>query len=173
MQTVHTKASIQELLDKSDRAVLKALYAIYNLQTAAEQAGHSTREVNGVGFSQWDAPFLTDMVVKSRRWGSLTPGQMAATRNKMKRYHRQLVEIANARPQRTASLPEAASPDTVSTDHGRYVSHCQCENYDGERKCGWCQAIAMKNEFAAQEAAQEEQAHLNQPDDRYSHAGSF
>jgi hypothetical protein len=173
MQTVHTKESIHELLDKSDAAVIRALYAIYNLQTASEQAGHSTREVNGVGFSQFDAPFLTDMVLKSRRWGSLTPKQMAVTRNKIKRYHRQLVEIANSRLQHAASADEAQQTATVSTDRPAYVSHCQCENYDGERKCGWCQTIEMKNEFSRQEARQEARAHLDQPDDRYSHAGQF
>lgn len=173
MQTVHTKESIHELLDRSDSAVLRALYAIYNLQTSTEQAGHSTREVNGVGFSKFDAPFLTDMVVKSRRYGRLTPKQMAVTRNKVKKYHRQLVEIANSRPQRTASTDEASPTATVSADRPRYVASCQCENYDGERKCGWCLHIEQKDEFARQEAAQEARAHLNQPDDRYSHAGSF
>lgn len=173
MQTVHTKESIQSLLDRSDQAVTKALLAIYKLQTASEQAGHSTKEVNGVGFSQFDAPFLTDMVVALGRWGKLTPKQMAVTRNKIKRYHRQLVEIANSRPERTASAAEQAPATTVSADRRAYVSHCQCENYDGERKCGWCLAIEMKDDFARQEAAQEARAHLSQPDDRYSHAGQF
>jgi hypothetical protein len=109
----HTKESIQALLERSDQAVYKALLAIYNRQTAAEQAGHHTREVNGVGFSRFDAPFLTDMVRGYLRYESLTPKQLAITRNKMKRYWRQLVEIANSR---TPSLyADRATPSAVST----------------------------------------------------------
>jgi hypothetical protein len=77
--------------------VIKALHAIHARQTADEQAGGYTNHTNGIGFSKFDAPFLTDMVVKHRRYGSLTPKQMAVTRNKIKRYWRQLVEIANER----------------------------------------------------------------------------
>jgi hypothetical protein len=177
MSTVHTKESVQHLLDTNNRAVVKALLAVYARQTASEQAGHHTREVNGVGFSKFDAPFLTDMVRSVHRYGSLTPKQMAVTRNKMKRYWRQLVDIANSRPQRTASADDAVEPRTVSADHGAYVplqAHCTCENYDGERKCPRCERLVEKDEFARQERAQEERAFLSDPDlSRYPNTGAW
>lgn len=160
---VHTKESIQELLRTSDRAVVRALNAVFALQTVGEQAGHSTKEVNGVGFSRFDAPFLTDMVVAVRRWGSLTPKQMAVTRNKILRYHRQLVQIANAQAQHVDSPPESVPPATVSADESvqRLRSICQCEYIDGEGLCGWCEHRQSKAEFSRQEAEQETAAYLN------------
>ena len=163
MPTVHTKESIQELLRTSDRAVVRALNAVYALQTADEQAGHHTNQSNGVGFSKFDAPFLSEMVTAVRRWGSLTPQQMAVTRNKILRYHRQLVQIANSQAQRVDSPPESVSPATVSADESvqRLRSICQCENFDGEGLCGWCEHRQGKAEFAQQEAEQESAAYLN------------
>ena len=102
---VWTKESIQELLMKSDKAVIAALHSIYALQTADEKAGGHTSQVNSVGFSQYDAPFLTDMVRAYRQWGGLTPKQMAVTRNKIKRYHRQLVNIANENEAKRVPAP--------------------------------------------------------------------
>lgn len=175
---LHTKETIQELLDNNNRAVVKALLAIHSRQTAAEQAGHHTREVNGVGFSKFDAPFLTDMVRAVQRYGSLTPKQMAVTRNKMKRYWRQLLEVANSRPERTASRPDEEFSRTVAAVSAdklpRYEAWCNCENYDGERKCDYCLDIQAKNEFAAQEARQEAAAFMADPDyaDRYVERGT-
>jgi hypothetical protein len=160
---IHTKESIQQLLDTNERAVYKALLAIYSRQTAAEQAGHHTREVNGVGFSRFDAPFLTDMVRGYMRYGSLTPRQLAPTRNKMKRYWRQLLEIANSRtpslylpqPEPSAKDPtmELVSPDTTGDYLGSRTRPrvCGCEDNDGEvlfEDCDRC----MGSEFGRYEA---------------------
>jgi hypothetical protein len=142
MQTVHDKESIQALLDRSDRAVIRGLKAIFALQTAEEQQGHHTNENNGVGFSKFDAPFLTDMVKAIDTWGGLTPKQMAVTRNKLRRYHRQLVEIAN---EGTIKPVEAAQPDTVNPDYrATFQRHIDRMH---------------KHEFARQEAEQEAAAH--------------
>jgi hypothetical protein len=86
---------VQELLDKNDQAVIRAMHAIQDRQTADEQAGHTTRHTNGVGWSKFDAEWMSEMIIGYRRWGRLTPKQMAITRNKVKRYWRQLCEIAN------------------------------------------------------------------------------
>ena len=99
------KKNIQELLDKSDKAVIRALLTIYDFQTNDEKASHTTRLHNNVGFSAYDADFLSDLAenLNSGKYRTLTPKQLAVCRNKMKRYWRQLVEVANANEQRKAA----------------------------------------------------------------------
>lgn len=115
------KAKVQTLLQENDRAVIKALYAIHARQTADEKAGGYTNHTNGVGFSKFDAPFLTDMVVKYRRYGSLTPKQMAVTRNKIKHYWKQLVEIANERDAAAAPAPSIRPTPDPEREEARMV----------------------------------------------------
>jgi len=92
---VWKKEDIHALLENNPKAVRRALLAIYALQTSAEQANHATSDANGVGFSAFDAEFCTDMAEKALKGWSFSEKQMAVTRNKMKRYHRQLIMIAN------------------------------------------------------------------------------
>ena len=109
--TTWTKESIQSLLAKSDKAVIRAMLAIQSFQTLSEQSSHTTKDSNGVGWSAFDAPFMGDMIVAFRRYGRLTPKQMAVTRNKVMRYHRQLVEIANAKEAAKVPTIERASAE--------------------------------------------------------------
>jgi hypothetical protein len=148
---VHTKETVQALLDKSDRAVVRALKAIYALQTDQEKNAHTTREHNGVGFSAFDAPFLTDMVLSLDRYGQLTPKQMAITRNKIKRYWRQLVEIANKRESERPAAVDIQS----RIDRAELVANgvptgddCTCENYDGERECPRCEQRKLPPQYS-------------------------
>lgn len=104
-----TKERIHAVLDASDRAVERAVVALYNRQTADEQASHTTKEHNGVGFGYADADFCSDIAKKVQRGWSLNPRQIAVTRNKVKRYHRQLVEIANDNEARKATLAPTPS----------------------------------------------------------------
>jgi hypothetical protein len=152
---MHTKASIHALLDANEKAVIRALYCIHGRQTASEQAGAMTKETNGVGFSKYDAPLLTDYVRQHRESGYLSKRQIVVARNKIKRYWRQLVEVANERiaatqPQAVDAQAVAAEPaapiiESVSSDQlWRYKRlggdpRCLCENFDGERKCDWCE----------------------------------
>lgn len=91
------KTSIQNLLKSNDRAVYRALVAIFDRQTASEQSGDTTNVVNGIGFSRFDAPFCSDLAKRVKAGYSLSPKQLAVARNKMMRYHRQLVDVANER----------------------------------------------------------------------------
>lgn len=91
-----TKERIHALLDKNPQAVWRAVLAIYERQTPSEQSAKTTTVHNNMGFSAFDARFLTEMAQKVRRGYHMTDRQLAVTRNKIKRYHRQLVEIANA-----------------------------------------------------------------------------
>ena len=96
------KERIHHLLDTRPEAVTRALLAIYALQTESEKSTKHTKDANNVGFSAFDAEFLSDLAIKVQRGWSLTPKQMACAKNKMKRYHRQLVEIANAKEEAKA-----------------------------------------------------------------------
>lgn len=94
------QASIHKLLDQYDKGVERAVVQIYRLQTADERAAGTTSHHNKVGFTAYDAGFLTSIAQQLLAGRQLSAKQMAITRNKMKRYWRQLADIANkaARP---------------------------------------------------------------------------
>lgn len=87
--------NIRELLEKSDRAVLRGIVVIHSLQTASEQASHMTNEWNQVGWTGFDAEFMSSLADQIRDKGGLTPKQMEYARKKILRYARQLAKIAN------------------------------------------------------------------------------
>lgn len=148
------KASIHRLLDTNPKAVVRALIAIAAYQTADELNSHHTKHANGVGFSSYDAPFLTDMLRQINAGRTLSPKQMAVTTNKVKRYWRQLAEIANAssvKPIIGESQGEAVAgvlqnavakkgrEDRSAAEDALHSLDCECENYDGERRCNACE----------------------------------
>jgi hypothetical protein len=90
------KDSITALLDRSDKAVLKALLQLYARQTESERQMNTTTDANGVGFNYRDAEVLCDIAKRVRQWGRLTPKQTVLVRGRIKKYWRQLAEIANA-----------------------------------------------------------------------------
>jgi hypothetical protein len=90
-----TKDTIKGLLQNDDKAVLKGLLRIFSLQTATEQAVEYTKEHNGVGFSGYDAEFLTSLAKGYIQYGRLTEKQMIHLRKKILRYAGQLAKIAN------------------------------------------------------------------------------
>lgn len=133
MPQVWDKAAIHALLDSKPAAVTRALLAIYALQTDEEKAAKATRNNNGVGFSAYDAEFLTDIALKVKRGYTLSKGQLDATRNKMKRYHRQLAEIANAKQARQATSDPVLTPTlNVIPESAAATKWCTCEWSDGE-----------------------------------------
>lgn len=93
--TTWTKDSIQKLLDENPKAVQRAILAIYRRQTSEEQAYQTTRHSNGVGFGAFDAEFLSSLAQRLERGWDLSEKQLAFGRSKIKRYWRQLAEIAN------------------------------------------------------------------------------
>jgi hypothetical protein len=102
-----TKASVAALLDANPLAVERAIVAIYNRQTADEQAAHVTKHNNNVGFSAFDAETGTYLA----KWilsGKHLSGKYAERGHKLaKRYVRQLVEIANAKSQKSQKVEAA------------------------------------------------------------------
>jgi hypothetical protein len=135
------ETTIKQLLDSNQKAVERAIVAIYERQTADEKATHSTSKTNGVGFSQYDAEFLSSLAEWIKRGRSLSPRQLAIGRNKIKRYHRQLAEIANSKQSGQPTI-EPAMP-VAQKKAPEHVAGCTCaenEWYDGEDVCPACHA---------------------------------
>jgi len=145
MQEAWTKERIHKLLDEDDRAVVRAALAIYARQTADEQVTADTKHNNGVGFSGYDAEPMTRFVRAVKNGWRISPKWMNFARKRMKHYHRQLVEIANAKQGVVPSTPstvgeshsEPAGPQHAN-DEGSplhpmdYTRKCTCEWGDGE-----------------------------------------
>ena len=90
-----TIEEIRNLLEESDKAVARAILAIYGRQTASEQSTETTSESNGVGFNGVAAPFLSSLAKFYEEKGYLSPKQVSYGRKKIRKYAGQLVNIAN------------------------------------------------------------------------------
>lgn len=95
--TILDKTSIQTLLATNDKAVIRALLVIYDRQTEAEKAVGVTKEDNGIGFSGCDAEILSSFAEWYKSKGFLTPKQLAISKNKLKKYWRQLLQISESK----------------------------------------------------------------------------
>ena len=88
---------IIELLDNRLDAVEQAILAIYARQTATEQDTGRTIELNYIGFNSYDASlgtYLATYLQESDR-NHLSGKFVAKARHLIKKYRRQLAEIAN------------------------------------------------------------------------------
>ena len=92
-----TKEEITALLTRSDKAVGRAILAIYKFQTQTEQAIGHTTDHNGVGFNGVDAEILSSFAQFYQRSGFLTPKQLVLGRRKIMKYAGQLAKIANSK----------------------------------------------------------------------------
>ena len=88
------KETIQALLETNPQAVYNGLLQIYRRQTYSEQINEQTRDQNNIGFSGVDGRILTSFAKFYLRNKYLSPKQFAITKNKMKKYWRQLMEIS-------------------------------------------------------------------------------
>jgi hypothetical protein len=86
---------IRNLLLRNSNAVLKGVVALYKLQTADEKAYKHTNESNGVGFSAYDAPYMTKIAERVISKRGLTKMEVANLRVKLLKYSNQLAKIAN------------------------------------------------------------------------------
>ena len=90
-----TKESIQHLIRTNDRAVERAILAIFARQTTDEQAQQVTRYTNHRGFRSNHASkgsYYAKWVSSGRR---LSGKHLDNARKIALQYHRQLVEVAN------------------------------------------------------------------------------
>lgn len=80
----------------------RGVLAIYAYQTDDEQAAHSTRRDNGVGFNAADAPYLSYVATWLRQGRHLSGSHLQKTRERMLKYAGQLARIANERGESTS-----------------------------------------------------------------------
>lgn len=91
-----TKDQIVEMLQTNDRAVTRAVVAIYKRQTADEQRSETTRVSNNIGFNHADAPYLSWCAKYAiNRRSNLSGKHLEKSRKRMMKYWKQLLEIAN------------------------------------------------------------------------------
>ena len=88
------QAKVKQLLLEKDKAVIRAVLAIYRRQTYDEQATQATKETNYQGFCAHDASTMSMYAQQILQYGGLTVGQIKIARTRMVRYSRQLAEIA-------------------------------------------------------------------------------
>lgn len=91
-----TKEKIVEMLDSNDKAVTRAVITIYRRQTLDEQASQTTRVSNNIGFNHSDAPYLSYCAKYAMdRKTCLSGKHLEKSRAKVKKYWKQLLDIAN------------------------------------------------------------------------------
>lgn len=95
------KAYLCDLLDYSDDAVKLAIVHIDNMQTVPEKCSGQSIEENTVGWTKVDASEMGLVADKIRSGQQLTAGEMAKSRNKIKKYWKQLMfQIQNRMAQK-------------------------------------------------------------------------
>jgi hypothetical protein len=94
---VWTKAEILDKIENNQQWLERAILAIYARQTADEQNLAETRYFNQVGFSAADARYFTYVAGWLKSGRSLSGHYVEKSRKRIKKYWRQLVEIANSR----------------------------------------------------------------------------
>jgi hypothetical protein len=98
---IWTAEEIKDNLLQHDVWVTKAVVAIFNYQTADEQASEDTKHHNNVGFNGVDGRILSSFAkqINNFRPGKyrspLSPKQMEIARRKIIKYSGQLAKIAN------------------------------------------------------------------------------
>jgi type IV secretory pathway component VirB8 len=92
-----TEQSIIELLNSSDKAVTRAVIAIYKRQTEDEKVTHDTKHTNGIGFNSADARLLSYCAQYAQKNNCDLSGKYLTTaRKRIVKYRKQLLQIANA-----------------------------------------------------------------------------
>ena len=94
-QKLWTIEELRELLKESDKAVARAILAIYNRQTEDEQTIKETTDHNGIGYNGVDANFMSSLAQFYQSKGFLSAGQLKYGRKAIMKYAGQLTEIAN------------------------------------------------------------------------------
>lgn len=83
-------AFIKEKLGTDKRWALRALVRIMENQTKDEQEMEVTAHHNGVGFTAYDAKFLTSLAQQYKDYGYLSAKQMEALHKAIPKYASQL-----------------------------------------------------------------------------------
>ena len=97
-----TKEQIVTMLETNDKAVTRAVIAIYKRQTSAEQIAQATKVNNNVGFNHADAPYLSYCAKYALdKRTNLSGKHLEKSRKRVMKYWAQLIDIANEKQQQT------------------------------------------------------------------------
>lgn len=113
---IWTGESIKTMLETNDKAVARAVMALYQRQTADEQSSEETKHHNSVGFNAADARYLSYCATYAQRSGRLTGKHLIKARSKVIKYREQLANIANENEKRKKESPRS----TQQTKYGRW-----------------------------------------------------
>lgn len=100
---LYSTGEIRSLLEKSDKAVERAIVALYSRQTESEKNSETTVEKNGIGYNGFDAKFFSSLAQQIQSGRTLSQKQIAFARKGIMKYSKQLAEIANQREQEKAA----------------------------------------------------------------------
>lgn len=88
------KNYLKDLVKTNDRALKKAIILVYNNQTLEEKNWGTSIDRNNTGFDKIDAYEMGRIARKIEDGKSLTKGELAKSRNKMRKYWKQLMIIS-------------------------------------------------------------------------------
>lgn len=100
------KEYLLSLLDKNDVAVKKAIITIYNFQMIDEKKSSKSLHENGKGFNKVDADFLSEMAIKIINRNELTDIELIKSRNKIKKYWKQLMLVSKEKMLKKKAVEE-------------------------------------------------------------------
>lgn len=116
METKWDENRIWHLLNNNDRAVDRAMVALYNRQTASERVAETTHESNGRGFNYYDAKpgsYYAKWVLAGNH---LSGRHLVNARRLAIKYRRQLAEEANEREAAANAAERLAIQDEPAND---------------------------------------------------------
>lgn len=106
------KKELQDLLCRSDKAVVSAMLRIWDLQTNGEKIAGQTLEENGVGFDKVDSSYMKQYIDKYEA-GKLTKEDIVFLRSRMLKYWKQLMQISKENIRKQKVQEQCASEDMV------------------------------------------------------------
>ncbi len=94
LNNTQRKVFIKSMIAVDDRWALRALKVVYANQTSEEQVRRTTKESNGIGFTQADARLMAVFAQLLESKG-LTENQILQVKLRMPKYWRQILEASN------------------------------------------------------------------------------
>lgn len=115
------KAYLQDLVSQNDTALLRSIILIDNLQTEPERKARESVEDNNVGWTKQDAKEMGEIADKIRNREQLSKCELAKSRNKMKKYWKQLMVISKRQQtenemQQLAEIQEQKEQERISRE---------------------------------------------------------
>jgi len=86
---------VRDRIRNDERWATRGLIRIYENQTQDERQSHDTKDHNGIGFTAFDAEFLSSCAEAYQRYRRLSPARMVHVQAKMVKYAAQLIAASD------------------------------------------------------------------------------